>query len=71
VFLELIIKLYPNVWDELQNLPNADGLRLTGTGACFYLLSTDYNLLSRNQKKLKKGVDSWIVKTLNFAPVEL
>ncbi|WP_411954550.1 4-(cytidine 5'-diphospho)-2-C-methyl-D-erythritol kinase [Cysteiniphilum sp. JM-1] len=70
VFLEVIQKLYPKVWQNLQKLPNAQALRLTGSGACFYLLSTDYNQLLQNQKKLEKDVDSWIVKTLNFAPVE-
>ena len=66
VFLDVIIKIHPKFYDELKKLPNADALRLTGTGACFYLLSKDYNLLLQNQKKLKKDVDSWIVKTLNF-----
>ena len=70
IFTEVIIKLYPHIYAELNQLPDASSLRLTGTGACFYLLSTDYNLLLQNQKKLKKDVDSWIVKTLNFAPVE-
>lgn len=70
VFFEVINTLYPEVINELQNLPQANDLRLTGTGACFYLLSTDYHQLLQNQKKLEKDVDSWIVKTLNFAPVE-
>lgn len=70
VFFEVIQSLYPDVWFSLQKLPDAKALRLTGTGACFYLLSTDCNHLLQNQKKLEKGVDSWIVKTLNFAPVE-
>ena len=71
VFLKVIQKIHPKVWLNLQKLPDAKALRLTGTGACFYLLSKDYNLLLQNKKKLKKGVDSWIVKTLNFAPVDL
>ncbi|WP_119329515.1 4-(cytidine 5'-diphospho)-2-C-methyl-D-erythritol kinase [Cysteiniphilum halobium] len=70
VFLEVIQSLYSKVWLNLQKLPSAKALRLTGTGACFYLLSTDYNHLLQNQKKLEKDIDSWIVKTLNFAPVE-
>ncbi len=70
VFLPVINILHPEVCHLLSTLPDKTSFKLTGTGACFYLLSTDFDKLLINQKKLEKGVDSWIVKTLNFAPVE-
>ncbi|WP_116963390.1 4-(cytidine 5'-diphospho)-2-C-methyl-D-erythritol kinase [Fastidiosibacter lacustris] len=70
VFLIAISNLYPDVCQELNKLPDANQLKLTGTGACFYLLNPDLDRLLQNKKNLKKDIDSWIVKTLNFAPVE-
>lgn len=68
-FLPVIEELYPEILQHFANLPDKNQLRLTGTGACFYLLSPDINTLRQNQKNLAKGVDSWIVNTLNFASV--
>ena len=70
VFLPVIQKKYPSLQTFFQNLPDKNELRLTGSGSCFYLLSLDYKRLLQNQIKLEKSVDSWIVKTLNFAPIE-
>ena len=44
-------------------------MRLSGTGSCFFILHENYSLLKDIQKKLGKNIDSWITKTLNFAPI--
>ncbi|WP_119344292.1 4-(cytidine 5'-diphospho)-2-C-methyl-D-erythritol kinase [Facilibium subflavum] len=69
-FLPVIQSIHPEIFALFENMPDKEALRLTGTGACFYLLSPDFDRLQQNRKKLKKEVDSWIVKTLNFAPVK-
>lgn len=71
VFLAVIRKKYPHLENLFQDLPDKNKLRLTGSGSCFYLLNPDYNRLLQNQRKLEKSVDSWIVKTLNFAPIKV
>lgn len=68
-FLPLILKYYPQFYEELKKLPNYDKLKLSGTGSCFYLLSSNVEFLKKNQCFLKKNIDSCIVKTLNSAPV--
>ncbi|MFZ9035691.1 MAG: 4-(cytidine 5'-diphospho)-2-C-methyl-D-erythritol kinase [Francisellaceae bacterium] len=70
VFLPILQDLLPEIDDYFKDLPDKASLRLSGTGSSFYLLGSDIERLRENQKKLQKHVDSWIVKTVNFAPVE-
>ena len=65
VFRAMIFKLYPNIHSMLKIIPDYEYLRLTGTGACFYLLSSDIKRLKENQKKLHYSIDSYISRTLN------
>ena len=67
-FTEILFKKYPNVYSLLKKFFVFD-MRLSGTGSCFFILHENYSLLKDIQKKLGKNIDSWITKTLNFAPI--
>lgn len=41
--------------------------RMTGTGSCFYLLSSDKEKLQQLTIKIDKTLDKWLVKTLEYA----
>ena len=71
IFFELIKKKHSGIERTFQNLPDKNKLRLTGSGSCFYLLNPNIKVLLKNQSKLEKSVDSWIVKTLNFIPTKV
>ena len=70
VFFKIIRKKHPHIQNVFKKLPDKNKLRLTGSGSCFYFLNSNYDRLLQNKRKLEKSVDSWIVKTLNSAPIE-
>ena len=71
VFLPTVLNTHPVMKDYLTYLQTfSDQWRLTGTGACFFLLSDTQQYLQKIQKKINKSVDSWLVKTINLAPVK-
>ena len=55
---------YPEFSEYLKKLDSS--FRMTGTGSCFYLLSTDKNKLEQIGRKIDKSLDKWLVRTLNY-----
>lgn len=55
---------YPEIKSYLSNIDS--GFRMTGTGSCFYLMSSDKSKLLKLMANIDKSLDKWLVKTLNY-----
>lgn len=64
-FEKVFFAKYPKFKEELDNLDT--NFRMTGTGSCFYLLSSDRYKLEYLARKIDKSLDKWLVKTLEYA----
>ena len=63
-FENIFYTKYPEFSKHLKELDSS--FRMTGTGSCFYLLSTDKNKLEQLARKIDKSLDKWLVRTLNY-----
>lgn len=64
-FENVFFAKYPEFKQYLYDL-NV-GFRMTGTGSCFYLLSSNKEMLQQLARKIDKTLDKWLVKTLEYA----
>jgi 4-diphosphocytidyl-2-C-methyl-D-erythritol kinase len=65
----VVRRLYPEVDRLLRWLGQFGQARLTGTGACGYLLSGDAALLRRIQRQVPDPWTSFVTRTLNRSPL--
>jgi 4-diphosphocytidyl-2-C-methyl-D-erythritol kinase len=64
-FENVFAEKYPQFTDYLGSIDS--NFRMTGTGSCFYLLSSDQDKLQQVARKIDKSLDKWMLKTLNYA----
>ncbi|MCC6202070.1 MAG: 4-(cytidine 5'-diphospho)-2-C-methyl-D-erythritol kinase [Gammaproteobacteria bacterium] len=65
----VVRRLYPEVDRLLRWLGQFGQARLTGTGACGYLLSDDAARLRRIQQQVPERWSSFVTRTLNLSPL--
>ena len=69
----LVKKLYPNVAQVFRMLAKFGTTRLTGTGACVFVIFDEATQAQEALNQLPKSVNAWVTKGLNVssAHVEL
>ena len=70
VFEKIVRKSYPSIEKIFNSIPHEAKARLTGTGSCIYCLSKNKSSLYDIVKKLNKELDTKVIKTVNFCPVD-
>jgi len=66
VFTEVFFKRYPQVQNIIKKLGDDVVVKMSGTGASFFILSDDKSFLEKKAIILNKTVDKWLVKTVNY-----
>ena len=70
VFEKIVRKSHPTIEKIFNSIPKKAKARLTGTGSCIYCLSKNRSSLYNIAKKLNKELDTMVIKTVNFCPVD-